>query len=97
MTKHLKPIVTKIAGKYQVTVPPEIRDLFDLREGDLFEWSFDESAEAIRVIPKRAQLLTPQVRSEIDKLRQERFQQAQAAKAAKLREQIAEEQEHSGR
>lgn len=64
-----KPVVTRITNKFQVTVPPEMRDLFDLRVDDLFEWDFDEHAEAIRIIPKRAQLLTPQVRATIGEIR----------------------------
>jgi bifunctional DNA-binding transcriptional regulator/antitoxin component of YhaV-PrlF toxin-antitoxin module len=52
---------TRIVGKFQVTVPPEIREIFDLQQGDLLEWSFDEATSEIRITAKRAQLITPRV------------------------------------
>ncbi len=57
----MRPITTKIVGKFQVTVPPEIREIFELQEGDLLEWTFDEATAQIRVVAKRAQLITPRV------------------------------------
>jgi AbrB family looped-hinge helix DNA binding protein len=57
----MRPITTRIVGKFQVTVPPEIREIFGLQEGDLLEWSFDQSTSEIRLIAKRAQLITPRV------------------------------------
>jgi len=57
----MRPATTKIVGKFQVTVPPEIREIFDLQEGDLLEWSFDEATAQIRVVAKRAQLITPRL------------------------------------
>jgi AbrB family looped-hinge helix DNA binding protein len=62
-------IVTRITNKFQITVPQEVRELFDLREGDLFEWSFDAAESRLTVVPKRAQLLTPQIREMIDRER----------------------------
>jgi bifunctional DNA-binding transcriptional regulator/antitoxin component of YhaV-PrlF toxin-antitoxin module len=56
------PATTRIVSKFQVTVPPEIRQIFDLREGDLFEWDFDAATNEIRVIAKRAEMITPQIR-----------------------------------
>lgn len=63
------PVNTKIVAKFQVTVPPRIRDVFGLREGDLLQWSFDEQTSEIRVIPHRAQLVTPKVRAVVDESR----------------------------
>ncbi len=54
-------VTTKIVGKFQVTVPPEIREIFGLKEGDLLEWSFDKATSEIRLIAKRAQLITPRL------------------------------------
>ena len=62
-----RPVLTKIAGKFQVTVPPEIRSLFALREGDLLEWSFDPKTSLLVVTPKRAQLITAQLEQRIEK------------------------------
>jgi AbrB family looped-hinge helix DNA binding protein len=56
----MRPVTTRIVGKFQVTVPPEIREIFGLQEGDLLEWIFDETSQQIRLIAKRAQLITPQ-------------------------------------
>jgi AbrB family looped-hinge helix DNA binding protein len=56
----MRPVTTRIVGKFQVTVPPEIREIFGLQEGDLLEWIFDEASQQIRLIAKRAQLITPQ-------------------------------------
>jgi AbrB family looped-hinge helix DNA binding protein len=64
-----RPIVTRITNKFQITVPQEVRDLFDLREGDLFEWSFDPAQSRLIIVPKRAQLLSPQIREKIDRER----------------------------
>jgi len=77
-----KAIITKIAAKFQVTVPPEIRGIFDLQEGDLFQWEFDEPNAQLLLIPKRAQLLTPMVKNFIGGLR---------AKREKAREEAAKE------
>jgi len=67
-----RPVTTRILGKFQVTVPPEIRDIFDLQEGDLLDWKFDERSGEIRVIAKRAQLLTPRVMELVEQSRKER-------------------------
>jgi AbrB family looped-hinge helix DNA binding protein len=56
----MHPVTTRIVGKFQVTVPPEIREIFNLQEGDLLEWTFDEASQDIRLLAKRAQLITPQ-------------------------------------
>ncbi len=74
-----QPIVTKIAGRFQVTVPPEIRNLFDLQEGDLLQWDFDEPTGRIHLLPKRAQLLTPLVNALVGKVRAEREMELAAA------------------
>ncbi len=55
------PIATRIVGKFQVTVPPEIREIFDLQLGDLLEWNFDQATGEIRFTAKRAQLITPRL------------------------------------
>ncbi len=57
----MRPVTTRIVSKFQVTVPPEIREIFGLEEGDLLEWMFDEGTSEIRLVAKRAQLLTPQL------------------------------------
>jgi bifunctional DNA-binding transcriptional regulator/antitoxin component of YhaV-PrlF toxin-antitoxin module len=56
----MRPVTTRIVGKFQVTVPPEIREIYGLQEGDLLEWMFDQGSQEIRLIAKRAQLITPQ-------------------------------------
>ena len=75
----LQPIMTKIAGRFQVTVPPEIRNLFDLQEGDLLQWDFDEPTGQIHLQPKRAQLLTPLVTGLVNKVRAEMAKEEAAA------------------
>lgn len=61
-TGAARAVVTRIVSKFQVTVPQEVRDVYDLREGDLFEWHFDAEHGHLIVIPKRAQLLTPRMK-----------------------------------
>jgi bifunctional DNA-binding transcriptional regulator/antitoxin component of YhaV-PrlF toxin-antitoxin module len=56
----MRPVTTRIVSKFQTTVPPEIREIFGLQEGDLLEWMFDEASQGIRLVAKRAQLITPQ-------------------------------------
>jgi AbrB family looped-hinge helix DNA binding protein len=56
-----RPTTTRIVNKFQVTVPPEIREIFGLQEGDLLEWNFDAATSEIRLTAKRAQLITPRV------------------------------------
>jgi bifunctional DNA-binding transcriptional regulator/antitoxin component of YhaV-PrlF toxin-antitoxin module len=70
-----REVLTRIAERFQVTVPAEFRDLFDLRIGDLFDWRFDEPSGEIRLLAKRAQLITPQLR---EKVRGVRARQADA-------------------
>ncbi len=64
-----RPVVTKSAGKFQITVPIEIRTLFGLEEGDLFEWHFDRNSEQLTLIPKRAQLITPRAQQYLNQVR----------------------------
>lgn len=73
-----RPIITKIVAKFQVTVPPEIRDLFDLHEGDLLQWNFDEASSQIILQPKRATLLSPVVRRLVGEARGEKSQKPAA-------------------
>jgi AbrB family looped-hinge helix DNA binding protein len=73
--------VTKIVGKFQVTVPSEVRGLFDLREGDLLEWSFNKDLSILVVTPKRAQVLTPQLSDQIEESRNKRIAKKQAEEA----------------
>ncbi len=70
--RGIKPILTKIVAKYQVTVPPEIRDLYGLEVGDLLEWNFDTVTTRLVLSPKRAELLTPQIEAEMDAIKDER-------------------------
>jgi hypothetical protein len=71
-----RPIVTRIANKFLIAVPPQFRDIFDLQEGDLFEWRLDESAGEIRILPKRAQLIVPRTREHVREMRK-RSQESQ--------------------
>lgn len=72
-------ILTKIAARFQVTVPPQIRDVFGLQEGDLFQWVFDPPTGHLRLIPKRAQLITPLTRTAIAESRVRRSEEKEAA------------------
>jgi AbrB family looped-hinge helix DNA binding protein len=68
----MHPVTTRVVGKFQVTVPPEIREIFGLQEGDLLEWKFDEASNEIRLVAKRAQLITPQAQELANKSRDAR-------------------------
>jgi len=68
----MHPVTTRIVGKFQVTVPPEIREIFGLQEGDLLEWIFEEASQQIRLVAKRAQLITPQTLEVASKSRDDR-------------------------
>ncbi len=57
----MSPVTTRIVGKFQITVPPEIREIYDLQIGDLLEWTYDEATGQIHLAAKRAQLITPRV------------------------------------
>ncbi len=70
--KGIKPMITKIGGKFLVTIPPEIRNLYELQVGDLLEWSFDRQTAQLVIRPKRAQPLTPKVEREIADIKAER-------------------------
>lgn len=87
-----KEVMTRIAEKYQVTVPPEFRDLYDLRVGDLFHWRYDEGSQEIRLIPKRAQLLSPQVRSFVGE-RRAAWEQKRAAQKQETTVGVKQEEE----
>jgi bifunctional DNA-binding transcriptional regulator/antitoxin component of YhaV-PrlF toxin-antitoxin module len=63
--------VTRILKDYQVAIPEAIQKLFDLKEGDCFEWGFDKDTSRLQIVPKRAQLITPEVIAAISKSRQE--------------------------
>jgi AbrB family looped-hinge helix DNA binding protein len=76
-TPLARPIITKIAGKFQVTVPVEIRDLFELQEGDLLEWNFNHETSALTLLPKRAQLITPRIKEQVRELRARRARKAE--------------------
>jgi bifunctional DNA-binding transcriptional regulator/antitoxin component of YhaV-PrlF toxin-antitoxin module len=67
-------ILTRIAAKFQVTVPIPIREIFDLREGDLFQWEFDAAEAKLYLVPKRAQMLTPHTQAAIGESRTRRKQ-----------------------
>jgi len=73
------PITTRIVGKFQVTVPPEIREIFDLQQGDLLEWCFDKATGEIRLTAKRAQLITPRVLEMVQESKAARSQEIAAA------------------
>jgi bifunctional DNA-binding transcriptional regulator/antitoxin component of YhaV-PrlF toxin-antitoxin module len=75
------PVTTRIVGKYQTTVPPEIREIYNLQVGDLLEWTFDKASGEIHLIAKRAQLITPRVRELEDEI-----EAARNARASKARE-----------
>lgn len=78
----MNPTTTRIVGKFQVTVPPEIREIFDLQQGDLLEWTFDEATSEIRITAKRAQLITPRVLELAEKAKAARSIANQAAPRA---------------
>jgi bifunctional DNA-binding transcriptional regulator/antitoxin component of YhaV-PrlF toxin-antitoxin module len=67
-------ILTRIATKFQVTVPIPIREIFDLREGDLFQWEFNAAEAKLYLVPKRAQMLTPHTQAAIGESRARRKQ-----------------------
>jgi bifunctional DNA-binding transcriptional regulator/antitoxin component of YhaV-PrlF toxin-antitoxin module len=67
-------ILTRIAAKFQVTVPIPIREIFDLREGDVFQWEFNPAEAKLYLVPKRAQLLTPRAQTAIGESRARRKQ-----------------------
>lgn len=77
VTCVMKPAMAKIASKFQVTVPPEVRNLYGLQEGDLLEWKFDQDSRVLIVEPKRATLLSPVVDSTIAAARKRRSEQRQ--------------------
>jgi bifunctional DNA-binding transcriptional regulator/antitoxin component of YhaV-PrlF toxin-antitoxin module len=81
-SRAARPIVTKIIGKFQITVPPEIREIYGLLEGDLLEWNFNAQTSQLVICPKRAQLLTPQVEKEIFETKARRAKEKQRPQAA---------------
>jgi bifunctional DNA-binding transcriptional regulator/antitoxin component of YhaV-PrlF toxin-antitoxin module len=81
--KAIKPTITKIVAKFQLTIPPELRDLYGLRVGDLIEWNFDPTNAQIVLRPKRAQLLTPQVDADIAAIKAKRREGKLSARTAK--------------
>lgn len=82
-------ILTRIAAKFQVTVPIPIREIFDLREGDLFQWEFDAAEGKLYLVPKRAQMLTPRTQSAIGEARTRRKQAETPAEVADQTKKIA--------
>lgn len=67
-----RPVVSKIAAKFQVTVPAEVRELFGLEEGDLLEWDFDAATSTLKLVPKRPQLISPRMREQVRQMRARR-------------------------
>jgi bifunctional DNA-binding transcriptional regulator/antitoxin component of YhaV-PrlF toxin-antitoxin module len=87
-------ITTRIAGKFLVAVPQEIRAIYDLCEGDLFEWLIDSETAAIRLVPKRAQLLAPQVSAKAAKIRETKRKILEEETEGKLlKEKLSSQQE----
>jgi bifunctional DNA-binding transcriptional regulator/antitoxin component of YhaV-PrlF toxin-antitoxin module len=78
-----KPIPTMIVGKFQVTVPPDVRKLYQLREGDILEWHFDQANGRLTIVPKRAELITPQIENEMREIKQQRARDKQKVSSAK--------------
>jgi bifunctional DNA-binding transcriptional regulator/antitoxin component of YhaV-PrlF toxin-antitoxin module len=68
----MRTTTTRIVGKFQVTVPPEVRDLYGLEVGDLLEWTVDETSGEIHLVAKRAQLITPRIEELARKSRETR-------------------------
>ena len=56
-----RPILSTIVDRFQITVPAEVRKLYGLEVGDIFEWTFDPQKCSLVLIPKRAQLLDAQI------------------------------------
>ena len=77
-----RPIVSRIVAKFQTTIPAEIRELYGLQEGDIVEWSFDPATSQLVLTPKRAQILTAQVQSEMAKVKAEVAAELRASVAA---------------
>lgn len=50
-----------ILNRFQTTVPPSIRDIFGLDEGDILHWQFDRATKTLSITPMRASLITPKV------------------------------------
>jgi bifunctional DNA-binding transcriptional regulator/antitoxin component of YhaV-PrlF toxin-antitoxin module len=78
-TQNTDPIVSKIVNRWQITVPVEIRTLYRLQEGDVFEWKFNSETSSLTLIPKRAQLITPVVIAQVEGLRTRRAQELEPA------------------
>lgn len=78
--QNTDPIVSKIVNRWQITVPVEIRALYGLVEGDMFEWKFNPDTSALTLIPKRAQLITPRVIAHVEDLRNRRAEQESRTK-----------------
>jgi len=60
-------VLVRIGSKWQITVPPELRDLYDLREGDFFQVSANVNGAIF--LPMRLQrhpILTAQDEREAD-------------------------------
>jgi bifunctional DNA-binding transcriptional regulator/antitoxin component of YhaV-PrlF toxin-antitoxin module len=51
---------SNIVAKFQTTVPTMVRDRFDLREGDILEWTFNAKTGIVEVHPLRATAIPPQ-------------------------------------
>ncbi len=57
-----KLAVSRIAAKFQVTVPPEVRRAYGLKEGDFLDWTLRTNATGehwLVVIPTRPSAITP--------------------------------------
>ena len=68
----MKPVVAKIAAKFQITVPVEVRNLYGLEEGDLLEFRFDDRSSQLTIEPKRAALLSPRLDERVAAAKQRR-------------------------
>jgi AbrB family looped-hinge helix DNA binding protein len=78
----MKPAVAKIAAKFQITVPVEVRNLYGLEEGDLLEWRFDEGSNQLTIEPKRAALLSPQLDQRVAAAKHRRADRKRSPKAS---------------
>ena len=62
-----KIATSNIVAKFQTTVPSLVRDIFDLKEGDILKWEFDSQHGILIVQPMRANPLTARGESVIRK------------------------------
>ena len=46
----------RMSSKGEITVPAEVREFFDLKDGDLIDFYVDETARAVRILARNKKL-----------------------------------------